>query len=417
MVDVVIVGGGPAGMAAALFAKAQGASVLLLEHNEKLGKKLYITGKGRCNVSNLCEREEFLAQVPRNPRFLYAALAFLPPEKLRAFLDSLGCPTVVERGRRVFPASQKASDVTRALAKGLDSQEVRLHARTKEVLQLDGRVSGVLLDSGETINANAVILATGGLSYPVTGSTGLGHGMAKASGHAVTELLPSLTGFDTLDEWPKQLQGLTLKNIALDAAWGRRGKFREQGELLFTHFGVSGPLVLSLSSLLAGQAVQDAVVTIDLKPVLNREILQNRLMDEIRQHGRQTLTSLMSSYLPGSLAALFPGLCGLQGSKPLNQLTGQERGQIIAGLKSLPIRLKSHRPFSEAVVTRGGVDVKLVDSSSMASKLVDGLYFAGEILDVDAMTGGYNLQIAFSTGALAGYSAGRRPIKTSMETL
>ena len=266
MADVIIVGGGPAGMTAALFAKMQGARILLLEHNEKLGKKLYITGKGSCNVTNLCEREEFLSQVPRNPRFLYAALAFLSPQRLRDWLSSLGCPTVVERGRRVFPASRKASDVTRALAAGLKTDEVRYHARVQELLVTDGQISGVRLENNEVIQAGAVILATGGLSYPSTGSTGLGHVIAQLVGHAVSPLLPSLTGFDTIDEWPKRLQGLTLKNVKLLAFWGKRSRFEEQGEILFTHFGVSGPLVLSLSSYLAGQDLSSVQAAIDLKP-------------------------------------------------------------------------------------------------------------------------------------------------------
>ena len=416
MADVIIVGGGPAGMTAALFAKTQGARILLLEHNEKLGKKLYITGKGSCNVTNLCEREEFLSQVPRNPQFLYAALAFLSPQRLCDWLSSLGCPTVVERGRRVFPASRKASDVTRALAAGLKTNEVRYHARVQELFVTDGQIGGVRLENNEVIQAGAVVLATGGLSYPSTGSTGLGHAMAQLVGHAVSRpLLPSLTGFDTIDEWPKRLQGLTLKNVKLLASWGKRSRFEEQGEILFTHFGVSGPLVLSLSSYLAGQDLSGVQVAIDLKPALTHEVLQKRLEEEITDHGKRTLGRLLTDYLPASLAAVYPDVIGLPAGKVLNQLTRLERAGFVEGLKRLPVRLRAHRPFSEAVITCGGVMVSQVDSSTMASKLIAGLYFAGELLDVDALTGGYNLQIAFSTGALAGYSAASRITSQGME--
>lgn len=403
--DLIIIGGGAAGMAAALFAKRAGARVLLLEHNEKLGKKIYITGKGRCNVTNLCGQEEFLSQVPRNPRFLFAALSFLSPEKLRELLHSLGCPTVVERGQRVFPVSQKASDVTKALASELSNDDIRFHARVTAFLIEDGKILGVKLESGQELLADAVILATGGLSYPVTGSTGMGHAMLADCGHAITPLSPSLTGFDTRDEWAKDLQGLTLKNIALHAAWGRKSKYSEQGELLFTHFGVSGPLTLSLSSHLAGSDVKEARVWLDLKPALTQETLHNRLQEDIRQNGKKALSSLLPSYMPASLAAVFPQVIPLDAQKPLHQMTGAERAAMVEGLKHLPLNLLAHRSFKEAVVTRGGVDVRQVNPSTMESKLVKGLFIAGELLDVDAMTGGFNLQIAFSTGALAGHSA------------
>ncbi len=405
MIDVLIIGGGAAGLMAALAAKEQGKSLLLLEHNEKLGKKIYITGKGRCNVTNLCEVEDFLKQVPRNPRFLYAALNYLSPQGLIDKLENYGCPTVVERGKRVFPESQKASDVTKALASALSPGEVRLNTRVSDLLIKEGRVKGVKTDKGEEILANTVLIATGGLSYPVTGSTGIGHKLAREAGHTVTPLSPSLTGFNTRDEWPKALTGLSLKNVAINAAWGKKSKHQEQGEMLFTHFGISGPLCLTLSSLLAGTNVMEAEVFLDLKPALSRETLQKRLEGDILSFGRKTLSSLLPSYLPASLAALFPQIVGLNGQKPLNQLSAGDREAILSGLKRLPLRLSSHRAYTEAVVTRGGVSVKEVNPSTLMSKLVDGLYFAGEILDVDAFTGGFNLQIAFSTGALAGKSA------------
>lgn len=403
--EVIIIGGGPAGMAAALFAKRAGASVLLLEHNEKLGKKLYITGKGRCNVTNDCEQEEFLRHVLRNPRFLYAALNHLSPSGLIDLLHSLSCQTVTERGNRVFPASQKASDVTKAFAGQLAANEIRLHAQVVDIVTEGHTVTGVRLADGAIIPAKAVILATGGLSYPITGSTGIGHELAKRLGHTILPCSPSLTGFNTQDGWPKKLQGLTLKNVKLSATWPRKGKFTEQGELLFTHFGVSGPLVLSLSGFLAGSDPTAALVTLDLKPALSTAMLEERLLGDIKTNSRRTLHSLLREYLPASMAAVFPDILGLDGSITLNQFTQKDRDTLIEGFKNLPLRLHTARPFKEAVVTKGGMDVREVNPSTMASKLVGGLYFAGELLDVDALTGGFNLQIAFSTGALAGTSA------------
>ena len=394
-------------MAAALFAKAAGVSVLLIEHNEKLGKKLYITGKGRCNLSNLCDLDTFLENVPRNPRFLYPALTFLSPQKLRGWMEDLGCDTILERGNRVFPKSQKASDVTRALAGKLTPQEVRLKAEAASLIIEGNGVQGVRLSNGETLRARAVVLATGGMSYPLTGSTGDGYRMAGEAGHRVTALSPALTGLSASDAWIRSAQGLTLKNVRLMAEWGKRGQFLDQGEMLFTHFGVSGPLVLTLSSMLADVNLDRLRVRIDLKPALDRDQLKNRLALDISRSGRKQLGTILPGYLPKSLADVFPGLTGVSGEKPVSQLTGAERDALVDGMKRLPIHVTGLRPFSEAVITRGGVDVKEVNPSTMASKLVDGLYFAGEVLDVDAMTGGFNLQIAFSTGALAGESAAK----------
>lgn len=403
---VLVIGGGPAGLSAALFAKRAGASVVLLEHNEKLGKKLYITGKGRCNLSNLCSLEEFLTKVPRNPRFLYSALRFLSPELLREWLASLGCPTVVERGNRVFPVSQKASDVTRTLSQGLSNDEVFLHTKVSQLIIRDGRIQGVKLSDQQTLPADAVVLATGGLSYPITGSTGDGQSMAQQAGHTIKEMTPSLTGLEMRDAWIKQVQGLSLKNVTLNARWQGKTRFSEMGEMLFAHYGISGPLVLTLSSLLSGMDMQDVTLWLDLKPAISPEELRARLDRDLASSGKRQLKSLLPSYLPGSLAAVFPQICGVDGEKPCAQVSKAERQAILSTLKQLPLSPTGLRPFSEAVVTKGGVDVKEIDPKTMQSKLVQGLYFAGEIMDVDAMTGGFNLQIAFSTGALAGYSAG-----------
>ena len=402
---VIVIGGGPAGMAAALYALRAGARVLLIEKNEKLGKKLYITGKGRCNVSNAAAGEEFLQNVPRNPRFLYSALHFLDSEGLRALLDDLGCPTVVERGQRVFPVSQKASDVTKALTQGLAGAEIRLNTSVQSIELSEVGCAGVVLEDGRRIEAGAVIVATGGLSYAVTGSTGDGYRFAVQSGHRLTAQMPSLVPIDTDDLWARPLQGLTLKNVRLDATLGKKRLFSEQGELLFTRFGISGPLVLSLSSALTGLDVQRVLATIDLKPAVPGQELDKRLADELGKNGRRQLKSLLPGYLPGKLAEAFPEVCPVDFQKTCSQVTAAERAQVIATMKALPLRLTALRSFKEAVITRGGVDLRDVDPGTMASRLCRGLYFAGEVLDVDALTGGFNLQIAFSTGALAGHSA------------
>ncbi|MGI6696161.1 MAG: NAD(P)/FAD-dependent oxidoreductase [Christensenellales bacterium] len=405
--EIIVIGGGPAGMTAALFARRTGAQALLLEQNEKLGKKLYITGKGRCNLTNQISREDFLANVPRNPRFLHAALSFLSPDGLRAWLKGLGCDTVVERGQRVFPATQKASDVIKALSQGFTVEDVRLHCPVSAVLTEAGKVTGVQLQDGSRIAARAVILATGGVSYPLTGSRGEGHRMAKALGHGVSKLIPALVGLYASDGWIAAVQGLSLKNVILGAARNGKTRFLEQRELLFTHQGISGPLALTLSSVLAGSPWADIAVWIDLKPALDRDTLQNRLQRDISEKGRRQFSSLLPEYLPASLARVFPDICGVPAAKQLSQLTTAERGRFVDRLKRLPLHLTGPGPMEEAVITRGGVDVKEVSPSTMASKKVDGLYFAGEILDVDALTGGFNLQIAFSTGALPGASAAR----------
>jgi len=402
---VLVIGGGPAGMAAALFALRAGAQVTLLERNDKLGKKLYITGKGRCNVTNVAEGEDFLAQVPRNPRFLYASLGFLSTEGLRALLRELGCDTVAERGGRVFPAGQKASDVTRALARGLAGADIRLGARVASLRALDNGGFEVMLEGDEPLQADTVVIATGGLSYPVTGSTGDGHTLARAAGHRVTDTHPALVPLETADDWARPLQGLALKNVALTARRGKKTLFSEQGELLFTHFGISGPLVLSMSSVLAGLPLKEVICAIDLKPAVPAQELEQRLARLLAEGGRRPAASLLPQLMPRSLAQAFPQVCPVDLQKACSQITADERRQIVQALKAIPVRLTVARPMAEAVVTRGGVDVRDVDPSTMMSRRVPGLFFAGEVLDVDAFTGGYNLQIAFATGALAGHRA------------
>lgn len=405
---VGVIGGGPGGMMAALYALRAGAQVTLLEQNDKLGRKLYITGKGRCNVSNAAEGDAFLSQLPHNPRFLYAALSFLSPAALRELLHSLGCPTVVERGQRVFPAAQKASEVTKALSQALVRADIRLNTRVEAVRPLKHGWQ-VALSDGQALAFAAVVLATGGVSYPMTGSTGDGHRFAQSLGHQVTDLHPSLVPLETQDDWVPQLQGLSLKNIRLHASRRRKTLFDQQGEMLFAHFGVTGPLVLSLSAYTAGMDFKDIACAIDLKPALHKGQLEERLQRDMTAAGKKQLKSILPGLMPHKLAEVFPLFCPLNWQKQASQVTAQERAQIAATLKAIPLKLTGPRPMAEAVVTRGGVSVKDIHPSTMGSRLHSGLYFAGELLDVDGLTGGFNLQIAFSTAALAGHSAAQTP--------
>ena len=393
-------------MMAALFAARGGAKVTLLAKNEKLGKNVYLTGKGRCNVTNACEDvDEFLREVPRNPRFLYSALRHFGPFDMLSLLSDLGCETKIERGRRAFPVSDHASDVTKALEKGLRQAgaDIRLHCEVKRILTEENRVTGVMLSEGRVLPAAAVIVCAGGLSYPSTGSTGDGLKWARELGLNVSPTLPSLVGLRTKEAWPAELQGLTLKNICLTGQNCGKILFSELGELLFTHFGVSGPLALTLSSHLPEDGRCEAAL--NLKPGLTPEQLDQRLTRELSAAGKKQLSTVLQTLLPMRFAALFPALCGLDGKTPCSQVSAKMRKTIADYLQALPLTVIGTRPIDEAVVTRGGVDVKGVSPNTMESKAVKGLYFAGEVLDVDAHTGGYNLQIAWSTGALAGKSA------------
>lgn len=406
MPDVIVIGGGAAGMAASLFAARAGASVTLLEKNEKLGKKVYISGKGRCNLTNDCDLDTFLSQVPRNPRFLYAALTFFSPQDMMALLENAGCPVTVQRGRRVFPASEKASDVTRALTSLMRSAGVRVRLNTSvSALETEnGRVSAVRTSSGERIPADAVILCTGGFSYPATGSTGDGYRMAAEAGHTVQPPSPVLVGLETAEDWPRSLQGLSLRNVTLTLSRGKKVLYTELGEMLFTHFGISGPLVLEASCHLP-EDLSGVSLCIDLKPGLTPEQLDARLLRDFAASGKKQLQTELNSLLPARLAELFPRLCGLPDLLRCSQITGEQRRRLGEMLKALPVTVSAPRQIAEAIVTRGGVSVREVDPASMRSRILPNLYFAGELLDVDAHTGGYNLQIAWSTGALSGQNA------------
>ena len=407
---ILVVGGGAAGMLAALFAARNGASVTLIERNEKLGKKVYITGKGRCNLTNAAEGEAFMRAIVRNPRFLYAAFAAFDNQAMMELMEKLGVPLKVERGNRVFPVSDHASDITNALRRELERMGVRIEydRRVAHLLLDGGRCNGVELEDGRQLSADAVILCTGGASYPLTGSTGDGYKLAEEADHSIQKPIPALVPIDTRESWPSGLAGLSLKNVSLKA-WKTGGKkkkyfYDEQGEMLFTHYGISGPLALTLSSYMP-ENLEDVRMSIDLKPALDDQTLDARLLRDFQEFQRKRLTAVMDGLVPHNLGQQILVLAGISPQTPVNSVTAAQRAAILNLLKNLPLTPKRLRGFEEAIVTRGGVTVKEINPSTMESKLMPGLYFAGELMDVDAHTGGYNLQIAFSTGALAGMSA------------
>ena len=401
---VFVIGGGPAGMLAAANAAKNGHRVTLFERNEKLGKKLYITGKGRCNVTNVADRDAFFEHILRNPRFLYSAFSHFDNKALMERIEQAGVPLKTERGGRVFPVSDKSNDILRACEKIVREAgvTVRLNTHVDEIFTLDGAVNGVRI-GGETLACAAVIVATGGISYPQTGSTGDGYAFARATGHTVEEPVASLVPLVTEESWPRELAGVTLKNITLSAEKKNKEIFSELGELLFTHFGISGPLVLSLSGVIAGQPAGTRL-KIDLKPALSREQLDARLLRDLQEGARQQVKTALHALLPQRLLEIVLELAAIDGALPVGQLSKAMRLDLVEMLKALPLTVSGARGLNEAVVTRGGVSVKEVNASTMESKRVKGLYFAGEVLDIDATTGGYNLQIAWSTGALAGDS-------------
>ena len=408
--EVVVIGGGAAGMLAAISAARQGAAVTLIERSPKVGRKLYITGKGRCNVTNHCTPEQVLAAVPRNSRFLYSAMSRTPPAWVEEFFTGLGVPLKVERGNRVFPVSDRAADIIDGLFFQLKRQNVALvHGRARAVSLRDGAVEAVELDGGgeapAKIPCRAAVLATGGLSYPATGSSGDGHRMAAQLGHTVVQPRPSLVPLESPDPACGRMQGLALKNVTLTVRRKKKTVYQEQGELLFTHFGLSGPLVLSASAHMREWDGERYTLSIDLKPALDEETLDARLLRELSAAPNRDLDNLMGALLPRLMIPVVLERAEVAGRTKARDLTRGERRRILEQLKHFAVPVSGPRPIEEAIVTSGGVKVSEVDPKTMQSKKVPGLFLAGELLDVDAYTGGFNLQIAWATGRAAGEAA------------
>ncbi len=403
-----IIGAGAAGLFAAGIAGAAGKSALVFEKNKKPGRKLLITGKGRCNITNNCSMEELMSNIPGNGRFLYSAFNKFNNLDIMAFFESINVPVKTERGNRVFPVSDRSMDVVNALVNYAKSNGAKFlfESPVAEICCVNGQVRGVKLKNNDYYELDSVILATGGLSYPMTGSEGDGYRMAKALGHTVTELKPSLVPLETVEKWVPDLQGLTLKNVGLTAFDNKGNKvYHEQGEMLFTHFGVSGPMILSASRHIMDCGYKGAYFIIDLKPALDEEKLDLRLQRDFAKYSRKQFGNSLSDLLPKSLIPVFVELSGIPSEKPVNQITRTERKELVKFFKGLKVTVSKPRPIQEAIITAGGISTKEINPSTMESKLIKGLYFAGEIIDVDAYTGGFNLTIAFSTAYAAAMNA------------
>ena len=408
---VLVVGGGAAGLMAAGTALERGARVILFEGNARLGRKLGITGKGRCNLTNDCSAQEILQNVTRNPRFLYASMAAFPPSETMALVERLGVPLKTERGRRVFPVSDRAADIVDAFARYASGATV-VRERVTDILANEDGVYGVRTARAE-YRGQAVILATGGKSYPLTGSDGAGYRMAAVLGHTVTPLAPSLVPITSKDPDCKEMMGLSLKNVGLRILPAKGGKplYEDFGEMLFTHFGLSGPMVLSASAHLHGQEMSALVAEIDMKPALDDKTMDARLCADFAKYANRDFANALGDLLPAAMIPVVVRRSGIDGRKKVHSVSKEERKRLLACIKRFTVPLSGFRPIEEAIVTSGGIEVKEVDPKTMMSKLIRGLYFAGEILDVDAYTGGYNLQIAFATGAAAGRSAAEQVLK------
>ncbi|MBQ7781405.1 MAG: NAD(P)/FAD-dependent oxidoreductase [Lachnospiraceae bacterium] len=433
MSKVVVIGGGAAGMMAAIAAAECGHQVTLYEKNEKLGKKIFITGKGRCNVTNACDTEDFFASVMSNPKFLYSAVYGFDNHQTYTFFEEAGCPLKIERGDRVFPVSDHSSDVIKALQKKMErlgvavvlntevkalltetmsetseTQEARVEENTADSVKKKKkqcRITGLKLDNGKEEKADAVIVATGGISYESTGSTGDGYRFAEETGHNMVETKPSLVPLNCKEAFCKELMGLSLKNVEVTLNYKGKEIFREFGEMLFTHFGVSGPLILSASCKYVQKAYKEqAELFIDLKPALSEEQLDKRILRDFEDNKNKAFRNALGGLFPTKLIPVMINLSGINPDKKVHEITKEERKAFVTLIKKLPITVTGCRNYNEAIITKGGVAVKDVNPSTMESKRVKGLYFAGEVLDLDAVTGGFNLQIAWSTGHLAGSS-------------
>ena len=413
MSNVIVVGGGAAGMMAAIAAGQRGLNVTLIEKNEKLGKKLYITGKGRCNLTNDSDEQGLLANVVSNPKFLYSAFYGLNPQAVMDMTQKAGCPLKTERGARVFPVSDKSSDVIKAFEKMLREAnvEVRLNTVVREIIVKDGKAIGVRIlkkNANHTASktmplpADAVIVCTGGMTYPLTGSTGDGYRFAARLGHSIIKPRPSLVPFITKEIWVRDVAGLSLKNVSLTVKNGNKEINSGFGEMLFTHLGISGPLVLTASCYTDFDKMKDVHAFIDLKPALTEEQLDKRVLRDFSENENKSITNALSALLPQSLIPVIVSASGIEKDKKVHDITKAERAELVRNLKALHLTVTGCAGPEEAIITSGGVSVKEIDPATMESKKISGLYFAGEVLDVDALTGGFNLQIAWSTGYAAG---------------
>jgi len=403
---IAVIGAGAAGMMSAIHAAQNGALVTVFEKMDRVGKKLAITGKGRCNVTNDCDTQELLKNIISNPKFLYASFSNFDTSDTKAFFECLGVPLKTERGRRVFPVSDKAMDIVFALKKHMLDLGVELkHEKVTEIVAENGRITGVNTHRGRYFY-DSVILATGGASYPTTGSDGDGYRFSKSLGHTVTPLVPSLVPLETVED-VSEIMGVSLKNVTLKIRNRQNGKivFEEMGEMLFTHFGLSGPLVLSASCHMSKMETGKYEALIDFKPALDEKTLDTRILSDFSKQLNRDFANALGGLLPSKIIPFMVKKSGIDPQTKVNAITKEQRGRLLSVLKSLTLEIKCFRPIREAIVTQGGISVSEINPSTMESKIVKGLYFAGEIIDVDAYTGGYNLQIAFSTGALAGKSA------------
>lgn len=407
---VIIIGGGPAGMMAGIFSAKMGNEVHIFEKNEKLGKKLFITGKGRCNLTNACEKNDLMKNIMRNSRFMFSSLYSFDNETTMSFFEENGLRLKTERGMRVFPESDHSSDVIKTLQKELDRLGVNIHLNSavNDIIIENNTFKGILYSNKEKMYGDSCIVATGGISYPQTGSTGDGYRFAKKAGHTVTDTKPSLTGIETVESFPADLQGLSLKNVSLTLLDQKKKIYSDLGEMLFTHYGISGPLVLSASSYIAESmlaAKNLPKIIIDLKPALSEEMLEKRITRDFETEMNKSFKNSLDMLLPQRLTEIVIGLSGIDPEKKVNAVTKAEKQKLVSILKNLELNVKKLRDYPEAIITKGGVDVKEIDPKTMSSKKCSGLYFAGEVLDIDALTGGFNLQIAWSTGHCAGENA------------
>ena len=403
MSNVVVIGAGPAGMMAAITAAKNGNNVVVVEKNGTPGKKLLITGKGRCNLTNSCDINGFIANTPVNGRFLYSALKNFSNTDLMEFFENRGVKLKEERGGRIFPVSDKSSDILNALVASMKSQNVKIvQGRVSGIVTDNGEVVGVRLDNNTLLKCESAVIATGGKSYPLTGSTGDGYALASSLGHEIVTPKPSLVPLETVEKNVLSLQGLSLRNIGLKVFDGKTGKllYDDFGELLFTHFGVSGPVILSASAFVRN--ITGARLEIDLKPALSEEKLEERIKRDFEMYSNKNFVNALVDLLPSKMIPVIADYCGIEHEKKINQITREDRRHLTEALKHFALTVKCPRPITEAIITSGGVNTKQINPSTMESKLVKGLFFAGEVIDVDAYTGGFNLQIAFSTGYTAG---------------